>query len=334
MSNGKSVSFSALVQQFFTDHLVKQRALSPRTVASYRDAMTLLLRFAAQHLAKAPTSLAISDFDNQLIASFLEHLEQERGNSVRSRNARLAAVRTFLKFAARADIANLHVVERALAVPMKRFDRPMLGFLSREQMNAVIAAPGPHWFGQRDRLILTLLYNTGARVSELVNVRLRDVVLDEVPSVHLLGKGRKHRSVPLWKSTAADVRRWLRSNPQLKPDSPLLPTRENTAMTRANVAQRLQLALQQAALTCPELPRLTISPHTIRHTTAMHLLQAGVDITVIALWLGHEHPSTSHMYVEADLAMKERALSRLAEPGPNPLRYRPPDPLMRFLSAL
>lgn len=334
MSNRKPVSFSALVQQFFTDYLVKQRALSPRTVDSYRDAITLLLRFAAHDLKKAPTSLEIDEFDNQLIANFLEHLEQERGNSVRSRNARLAAVRTFLKFAARADIGNLHLVERALAVPMKRFDRPMLGFLSREQMNAVIAAPGSDWFGQRDRLMLTLLYNTGARVSELVNLRLRDVVLDQIPSVHLLGKGRKHRSVPLWKSTASDVRSWLRSNPQLQPDSALLPTRGNTAMTRANVAQRLKLAVKQATLTCPELPKLAISPHTIRHTTAMHLLQAGVDITVIALWLGHEQPSTSHMYVEADLAMKERALSRLAEPGPSQLRYHPPDPLLRFLSAL
>jgi site-specific recombinase XerD len=334
MRRSASPSFPALVQEFFTEHLVQQRALSPRTVASYRDAFSLLLGFAEQHLGKSPTALQLADLGRELLASFLDHLERDRHNSVRSRNARLAAVRSFLKFVARRDVSSLHLVEQALAVPMKRFDRPMLGFLSREQMLAVMDVPAATWLGQRDRLLLTLLYNTGARASEIIAVRVGDVVLGEAPCVHLHGKGRKQRSVPLWKATARDVRAWLHLNGQPAPDSPLLPTREGTAMTRANVALRLQLAVDAAKVRHRELAKLSVSPHTIRHTTAMHLLQSGVDVNVIALWLGHESPSTTHMYVEADLAMKERALSRLEAPGVKPARYRPPDTLMRFLQAL
>ena len=334
MRRSASPSFPALVQEFFTEYLVQQRALSPRTVASYRDAFSLLLGFAEQRLGKPPTALQLADFDRELLASFLDHLERDRHNSVRSRNARLAAVRSFLKFVARRDVSSLHLVEQALAVPMKRFDRPMLGFLSREQMLAVMDVRAATWLGQRDRLLLTLLYNTGARASEIIAVRVGDVILGEAPCIHLHGKGRKQRSVPLWKATAKDVRAWLHLNGQPAPDSPLLPTREGTAMTRANVALRLQLAVDAAKVRHRELAKLSVSPHTIRHTTAMHLLQSGVDVNVIALWLGHESPSTTHMYVEADLAMKERALSRLEAPDVKPARYRPPDTLMRFLQAL
>lgn len=236
--------------------------------------------------------------------------------------------------AARRDIANLHLIEQTLTVPMKRFDRPMVGFLSREQMLAVLDIPTTNWLGQRDRLLLTLLYNTGARVSEIVGIRVEDVALSETPSVLLRGKGRKQRSVPLWKTTARDVRAWLRLNDQLTASSPLLPTREGHVMTRANVTQRLRLATRAATDRHPELAKQSVSPHVIRHTTAMHLLQAGVDISVIALWLGHESPSTTHMYVEADLGMKERALERLKPPEVKPARYRPPDALLRFLQGL
>lgn len=332
-----SPSFAALVQEFFTDYLVRQRAVSPRTVAAYRDAFALLLGFAEQHLGKPPTSLHMADISRQLLLAFLDHLERERGNSVRTRNARLAAVRSFLKFVGRRDVASLHLVEQALAVPMKRFDRPMLGFLSREQMRTVLdgaATPTPTWLGQRDQLLLTMLYNTGARVSEVAGVRVADVVLHDTPCVHLHGKGRKQRSVPLWTSTAKAVRAWLRLNGHLMPDSPLLPTRDGKRMTRANVALRLQRAVGAATTSHPELAARSISPHTIRHTTAMHLLQSGVDITVIALWLGHESPSTTHTYVETDLAMKERALARLTPPDVKPVRYRPPDALLAFLQSL
>lgn len=335
MSRPASPSFPALLQAFFTEYLVEQRALSPRTVQAYRDAFALLLSFAERHLGKPPTSLQLADLDHELLTKFLDHLEQVRHNAVRSRNARLAAVRSFLKFAARRDVSALHPIERALSVPMKRFDRPMLGFLSREQMIAVIdAPPAATWLGRRDRLLLSLLYNTGARVSEIIDVRVRDVVLGNTPSVHLHGKGRKQRSVPLWKASAKQIQAWLRLNGQPPPESALLATRTRTAMTRANVAQRLQVAVKAASARHPELAERTISPHTIRHTTAMHLLQSGVDISVIALWLGHESPSTTHLYVEADLAMKERALARLAAPDAKSTRFRPPDKLMRFLQAL
>jgi site-specific recombinase XerD len=327
-------SFAALVQAFFAEHLQQQRAMSPRTVAAYRDAFVLFLDFAKSRLRKQPTAIRLREITPTLILAFLDHLEHERGNSVRSRNARLAALRAFLKFAGRRDLDALHVVEQALDVPMKRFERPMLGFLLREEMLAIIAEPGSNWTSQRDHLLLRMLYNTGARVSEIVAVKVADVVLDGAACVHLHGKGRKQRAVPLWRSTVKHLKAWLKLNPQLGPSSPLLPNREGRAMTRGNVTQRLALAVRAATATMPQLAKRRISPHTVRHTTAMHLLQSGVDITVIALWLGHESPITTHHYVEADLAMKERALARLQEPDTALRRFRATDSLVQFLKTL
>lgn len=269
------MSFAALVQEFFTDYLTQQRALSPLTVASYRDAVTLLIDFAERRLGKAPTTLQLADVNRQFLAEFLDSLENDRGNSVRSRNARLAAIRSFMKFAARRHVSSLHLAEQALSVPMKRFERPMLGFLTREQIRAVIDVPATTWLGHRDRLMLTLLYNTGARVSEVISLRVGHAILGEASCVHLHGKGRKQRSVPLWKETTKELRAWLRLNGDPPKESPLLPTRQGHSMTRANVSQRLRIAVEAAAAHRPELSKLAISPHTIRHTTAMHLLQAG-----------------------------------------------------------
>lgn len=327
-------SFAALVQQFFTEYLVTQRALSPRTIASYRDALMLFLDFAHTRLGKSPTTLRLADIEPDLILAFLDHLEQQRKNAVRSRNLRLTALRAFLKFAARRDVTSLQIIERALGVPMKRFERPMLGFMSREEMLAVIGQPGDTWTSQRDHLLLTMLYNTGARVSEIIGVRVADMVLDGTPCVHLHGKGRKHRSTPLWKTTVREIRAWLRRNPALSADAPLLPNRDGRAMTRSNVNQRLDVAVARAAEVHTSLAKRSISPHTIRHTTAMHLLQSGVNFSVIALWLGHESTSTTHRYVEADLAMKDKALARLQPPDTTMRRYRPTDALMQFLQAL
>jgi len=328
-------SFAALVQAFFAEHLSQQGALSPQTIAAYRDAFMLFLGFAEAHLCRSPATITLADITPDLIMGFLDHLERERHNSVRSRNARLAALRSFLKFAAHRDVSSLQVIEHALGVPAKRFERPMLGYLSREQMLAVIGMPDATWIGQRDHALLLLLYNTGARVSEIVGVKVGEVVLHEgAACVHLHGKGRKQRSVPLWRSTVRAIRAWLRRNPQFVSGSPLLPNRDGQSMSRWNVTQRLHRAVQVAAESCPDLATRPISPHTIRHTTAMHLLQAGVDITVIALWLGHESPATTHQYVEADLAMKERALARLHEPEAKLRRYRAPDSLIDFLRKL
>ncbi len=217
---------------------------------------------------------------------------------------------------------------------MKRFERPMFEFLTREEMLAVIGAPGADWVGQRDKLLLALLYNTGARVSEAIGVKVGDVVLAPAACVHLHGKGRKQRSVPLWRSTVKVIRAWLKFNPDLTSTSALLPNRGGQAMTRSNVTQRLALAVKTAALTTPSLDGRTISPHCLRHSTAMHLLQSGVDVTVIALWLGHESPATTHQYVEADLAMKEKALARLQDPNVVPQRFRADDDLLKFLKTL
>ncbi len=329
------LSFPALVQAFFVEYLTQQRALSLQTVTAYRDAFMLFLGFAEARLGRSPAQITLADITPDLIMAFLDHLERDRHNSVRSRNARLAALRSFLKFAAHRDVSSLQVIERALGVPAKRFERQMLGYLSREETLAVIGTPDETWFSQRDHALLLLLYNTGARVSEIVGVKVGEVVLDDgAACVHLHGKGRKQRSVPLWRSTVRAIRAWLRRNPQFGSDSPLLPNRDSQAMSRWNVMQRLDRAVQVAAESCPDLATRQITPHVIRHTTAMHLLQAGVDISVIALWLGHESPATTHQYVEADLAMKERALARLHEPEAKLRRYRAPDSLIDFLRTL
>lgn len=327
-------SFPALIQTFFAEHITQQRALSPCTVAAYRDTFMLFLDFTTKHCGKSPTSMKLDDITPEVILAFLDHLEQDRHNAVRSRNARLAALRSFLKFASHRDVASLHVIERALGVPMKRFERPMLGFLSRDEMLAVIGTPGITWISQRDHLLFGMLYNTGARVSEMIGVRVADVVLDGAACVHLRGKGRKQRSVPLWRSTVKEIRAWLKINPQLISTSALLPNRDGQAMTRDNVTKRLALAVTAAAKLNAGLESRQITPHTVRHTTAMNLLQSGVDISVIALWLGHESPATTHHYVEADLAMKDRALARLQEPEVKVPRYRASDSLLESLKTL
>jgi site-specific recombinase XerD len=328
-------SFSTLVQAYFAEHLTQQRALSPQTIASYRDAFVLFLEFAQSRLGKSTASIALTDMTPELITAFLNHLEQQRHNCVRTRNARLAALRSFLKFAGRRDVSSLRVVEHALGIPVKRFERPMFGYLTREEILTVIDSPDETWIGQRDHVLFLMLYNTGARISEITGVKVGDVVLeDRAACVHLHGKGRKQRSVPLWRSTVKSIRAWLKQNPQFEAGSPLLPNRNGHAMTRTNAALRLALAVQVAARIYPDLATRHVSPHVIRHTTAMHLLQAGVDISVIALWLGHESPVTTHQYVEADLAMKERALARLHEPDAKIQRYRATDTLIDFLKTL
>ncbi|MBW8833278.1 MAG: site-specific integrase [Burkholderiales bacterium] len=309
---GSPPSFPALVQQFFTEYLVAQRALSPRTVACYRDSMTLFLGYATQHLGKPPMAMQLMDITPELILKFLAHLERERHNSVRSRNLRLTALRAFLKFAGRRDVTALHAVERAMSVPMKRFERPLLGHLTRPEMIAVLGQPGTEWTSQRDHLLLSLLYNTGARVSEIVGVRVVDVVLDG----------------------AAAIRVWLHANPQLRGSAALLPNRSGHSMTRCNVAQRLALAVKRASVDQPSLKTKRVSPHTLRHTTAMHLLQSGVPFNVNALWLGHESTNTTHRYVEANLEMKEKALARLEAPDIKLKRFRASDDLMKFLQTL
>ena len=227
------------------------------------------------------------------------------------------------------------VIEQALAIPLKRFDRPMVGFLSRAEITAIIEAPDKaRWAGQRDRALFSMMYNTGARVSEMIGVRYANVVLDGQPAVHLRGKGRKERSVPLWQPTAKLIKAWCRQIGQPSKQSILFPNRSGGVMSRSNVTERLKLAVKMAACKEASLAERVVTPHTIRHTTAMHLLQAGVDVTVIALWLGHEDTSTTHMYVEADLAMKEKALSKLQPSTSSTPHFRASDSLISFLQSL
>jgi len=311
-----------------------QRNVSARTVASYRDTFRLLLGCAEIRTKKCAVALAMDDLDAPFILAFLDHLEKERGNSVRMRNVRLAAIRSFLHYAGHQDPISLPIISRVLAIPTKRFDQHVLGFLSRGEVEALLAAPDRStWSGHRDQGMFTTLYNTGARVSEVIGIRRKDVEFDGARCVHIQGKGRNQRVVPLWSSTVARLKEWIARIEQ-GPETPLFPNREGRPVSRSGVEKRLRLAVAEAAKVCPSLVGRRISPHTLRHTTAMHLLQSGVDMTVIALWLGHETPATTHLYVEADLTMKEQALKRVAEPPTKRLRYQAKDRLLAFLDRL
>lgn len=326
--------FADLLQDFFSQYLMNQRNVSPQTVAAYRDTFRLLLEFVQAHRNTAPTDVQLADLDAPCILKFLDHLEHRRQNTIRSRNARLAALRCFFHYAPAREPTCLPIAQRVLAIPMKRFDRPLLGFLSTQETQAVLEAPDPTTFsGRRDRVLLALLYNTGARVSELAGLKVADLTLAATSCLQLRGKGRKQRCVPLWPTTARQLRGWLKHIPR-SPEAPLLPNAAGTFLTRSGIAKRLARAVGAAARKLPTLQGRRISPHTFRHTTAMHLLQAGVDINVIALWLGHASPTTTHEYVEADLKMKARALGKLQQPRTKRLSYRPTDALLRFLEGL
>ena len=323
-----------LIQQFFLERLIQQLRVSTRTVEAYRDSFRRLLTFAERHLGKSPAELVLADLTPGFILAFLRHLETERHNSIRSRNARFAAIRSFMQYVAIKEPSALALAQSVLAIPMKRFERPLVGFLSRQQIQAILQAPSAAtWSGQRDRVMLTTLYNTGARVSELIGMRIADVSFETGPAILIHGKGRKERQVPLWPSTARLLKRWLQQNPR-ESEQPLFTNRSGAPLTRIGISERLKLAKHTAAQRHSELACRRISPHLLRHSLAMHMLQSGVDITVIALWLGHESPVTTHMYVEADLQMKRRALQTLQPLRTAAPRYRPSDRVLQFLQSL
>jgi integrase/recombinase XerD len=325
--------FPAVLQDFFQRRLINERGVSAHTIASYRDTFTLLLHYAEQRTGRAACTLTIHDLDAPLTLDFLDYLETERGNSARTRNLRLTAIRSFMRYASLRDPTCLPVAQRVLAISPKRFDRPALDFLSHAEVTALLDAPDTStWSGHRDAVLLTVLYNSGARVAEAIRLTNADI-LDDRASLHLHGKGRKDRVVPMWKSTASKLRTWqARIDPAA--DAPVFPNRHGRAMSRSGVEHRLRVALALAAQRCPSLAGRRVSPHTLRHTTAMHLLQSGVNITVIALWLGHEDTATTHLYIEADLAMKEAALNRIQQPSSEPAWFKPPDRLLAFLEGL
>ena len=327
--------FSWLIQSFFSSYLVKQRDVSPQTVMSYRDTFRLLLNYLGKATGKRPDQLAMDDLNAANVLAFLQHIERDRGNCVRTRNCRLAALRSFFRYAMAAEGPDyLAQSQKVMAIPMKRFTRPLLGFLSAEEIAAVLHSTDDSWTGRRDHLLLLFLYNTGARVSEAIAVRVVDFERYDFQAVELLGKGRKKRTVPLWKETSRAIRNWIKTG-GLTADHLLFPNRFGTKMTRTAVQQRLQLHVHTAAeKRCPSLRKRHVSPHTIRHTTAMHLLQSGVTTPVIALWLGHDDPATTHQYIEADLQMKEAALKRLQSPREKQSSFKPTIGLLRFLDSL
>jgi integrase/recombinase XerD len=322
------------LQAFFTDRLARHRQASPHTITAYRDALKLLLVFAAQHTGKQPSQLEITDLDAPVIGTFLDHLESGRGNSVRTRNARLAAVHALFRFAALHHPEHAAVIQRILAIPPKRFDRQLVTYLTEPEATALLAAPDTTtWTGRRDHALLVLAIQTGLRVSELTALTCADVRLGTGAHVNCLGKGRKQRITPLTSTTTAVISAWL-TDRRAAPTDPLFPSRHGTAMSRDAVERRLTKHTATAARVEPTLTEKKISPHVLRHTAAMRLLAAGVDSTVIALWLGHENITTTQIYIHADLALKQQALARTAPLDTTPGRYRPSDTVMAFLDSL
>lgn len=321
------------LQAFFTDRLVREKNASPHTVTAYRDTFRLLVCFAEREQGRPPSRLRFEDLDVALITAFLDYLERERHNSIRSRNARLAAIRSFYRFAARRHVEHAELIARVLAIPQKRFVQGDVAFLNNDEVKALLAAPDDSILGRRDRALLQLAIQTGLRVSELTSLSCDDLVLGSAAYVHCVGKGRKERSTPLSKETVGTLRAWLRERPGVE-RGPLFTTTRGEPIGRAGVARLLTKHVVQAAATCPSLRHKRVSPHVLRHTAAMRLLGAGVDTSVIALWLGHESLDTTLVYVHADLALKEKALERTAPVGTTPGRFRPTDDLLAFLEAL
>jgi integrase/recombinase XerD len=322
------------LQAFFTARLTRQKNASPHTITAYRDTLRLLLAFAQQRTGTPPSSLGIEDLDAPLIAAFLDHLEHQRGNSARSRNARLAAIHSLFHFAALQHPEHAEVIGRVLAIPPKRFTRAVVSYLSDEEADALLAAPDTsRWIGRRDHALLAVALQTGLRVSELTGLRCQDIQLGRGAHLRCTGQGRKQRCTPLTSHTAAILRAWLRER-RGQPADPLFVTSRGRALSRDTVALLITRHAATAGQSCPSLRTKTITPHTLRHTAAMRLLHAGVDTSVIALWLGHEKTDTVQIYLHADLSLKERALARTTPPGTTPGRYRPPDDLLAFLEAL
>ena len=322
------------LQAFFTDRLARQRHASSQTIAAYRDAWRLLLSFAADRTGKQPGQLDIADLDAPLIGDFLDHLERSRGNSPRTRNARLAAIRSLFAYAALRHPEHAETIARVLAIPAKRFDRALVTWLTEPEAAALLAAPDKAtWAGRRDHAMLALAAQTGLRVSELTGLTIADVHLGAGPHVSCHGKGRKQRITPLTTVTVTVLRAWLAER-QGEPVHPLFPNRTGGRLSRDAVEKRLAQHITAAEAECPSLKEKNVTAHTLRHTAAMRLLHAGVDTSVIALWLGHEQADTTQIYLHADLELKEKALARTTPTATTPGRYKPPDQLLAFLESL
>jgi integrase/recombinase XerD len=323
------------LESYFTDRLMGQRRASPHTVAAYRDSWRLLLRFLKDRTGKEPCQLEITDLDATVIGAFLDYLETVRHNSARTRNARLAAIRSFFNYAALRHPEHANLIARVLAIPPKRCQHAEVSYLSTPELDAVVAAPDRDtWTGRRDHALLDVAAQTGLRVSELTGLCNCDVELGTGAHVRCTGKGRKERCTPLSKQTAAVLKTWMQER-RGEPADPLFPTRRGTPLTRGAVRDLVARHAATATRTCPSLQTKHPTPHVLRHSCAMELLRSGVDTSVIALWLGHEKPDTTRrIYLHADLSIKERALARTTPLHTKPGRYRPADQLLAFLDSL
>jgi site-specific recombinase XerD len=328
-----TATLPALLQSFFTERLLTQRQVSTHTIASYRDTFRLLLRFAQREHHKRPSELNLSDLDADLVGSFLTSLEQQRRCSARTRNARLTAIRSFFTYASFQEPGLSAHIQRVLAIPYKRQARPMVAFLSHEEIEAVLAAPDKStWLGRRDHALLTLAFQTGLRLSELTSLDRSAIAFGPGAHVRCRGKGRKDRSTPFTTGTAAVLRSWLKEPGPVT--EVLFPNARGGRLSADSVQYLVRKYAQLAAAHCPTLRGKRVSPHVLRHSAAMELLAAGVDSSVIALWLGHESVNTTQIYLHAHLALKEAALARATPPNVRPGRFRPDDKLLAFLSAL
>jgi len=327
-------AIAATMQAFFTERLMAQRRASPHTITAYRDTLRLLLGFAAQRTRTPPCRLDIADLDAPMISAFLDHLEHQRGNSIRSRNARLAAIHSLFSFAALRHPEHAADIARVLAIPPKRSDQTIVTFLTSTETEALLAVPDRATrTGRRDHAWMLLAIQTGLRASELTALTSRDVHLGAGAYVACHGKGRKDRITPLAPGTVTTLRAWLAERGGT-PDDPLFTTIRGGPISRDALQQRLTLYATAARRTCPTLTSKNVTPHVLRHSAAMALLHAGNDITVIALWLGHESVTTTQIYLQADMALKQQALDRTTPPASIPGRYKPPDQLLAFLEAL
>ncbi len=327
-------NFAALLETFFTRRLMQQQQASAHTIASYRDTFRVFLRFAHTRLKTRPSALTFDQLDAPLITTFLAELEDERGLCARSRNLRLSAIRSFFQYTAFELPNRAGQIQRVLAIPSKRYTRTQVCHLTRPEVDALLAAPDQQtWSGRRDHALLLLAVQTGLRLSEMTGLQRDDVSFGTGAHVHVLGKGRKERSTPLAKQTQAALRSWMRID--LGPEATVLfPSVRGSRLSADGVQYLVAKHVAIAAKACPSLARKRVTPHVLRHTTAMELLQAGVDRSVIALWLGHESVETTQIYFDADLSLKERMLNKTAPHDGRAGRYRPDDPLMEFLNGL
>ena len=322
------------LQLFFRERLAKQRQASPATVVSYRNTFRLLLRFVQDRTGKAPSALDWNDLGVEVISAFLDHLETDRHNSARSRNARLAALRSLFRYAALRHPEHAELIQQVLAIPQKRYDKTIVSFLEPDEVDALLAAPDlSRWEGRRDRALLVLAAQTGLRLSELTGINCGDIELGNGAHVRCRGKGRKHRCVPLTSTTTAILRVWLQERRGLR-DEPVFPTRTGRRLSDDAVEARITAHKAVASQRCPSLSAKKLTPHVLRHTCAMTLLRNGVDVAVIALWLGHADIRSTDAYLHADMTIKERVLARTTPLTSKPGRYRPPDSLLAFLEGL